>query len=67
MAGLFSSAVAPTERRKALRAALAAPEIARMPGAFSPLAARAIRKPDLKACTSRAPSWRLTLHCRISA
>lgn len=44
MAGLFSSAVAPTERRKALRAALAAPEIARMPGAFSPLAARAIQE-----------------------
>lgn len=44
MVGLFSSAVAPTERRKALRAALAAPEIARMPGAFSPLAARAIQE-----------------------
>lgn len=44
MAGLFSSAVAPTERRKALREALAAPEIARMPGAFSPLAARAIQE-----------------------
>ncbi|QDQ21947.1 methylisocitrate lyase [Corynebacterium glutamicum] len=41
---MFSSAVAPTERRKALRAALAAPEIARMPGAFSPLAARAIQE-----------------------
>lgn len=44
MAGLFSSAVTPTGRRKALRAALAAPEIARMPGAFSPLAARAIQE-----------------------
>lgn len=39
---LFSARTTPGARRKALRAALAAPEICRLPGAFSPLVARAI-------------------------
>jgi len=42
-AGLYSSVVTPHEKRAALRAALAAPEICRLPGAFSPLVARLIQ------------------------
>ncbi|MDK6260704.1 methylisocitrate lyase [Corynebacterium frankenforstense] len=42
MAGLYSSQITPTERRRRLRAALSGPSIARLPGAFSPLVARAI-------------------------
>ncbi|QGU03875.1 methylisocitrate lyase [Corynebacterium comes] len=44
MAGLFSSTVTPTERRKAFRAGLNSGKIQRMPGAFSPLVARAIQE-----------------------
>lgn len=42
MAGLYSSQITPTERRRRVRAALSGPSIARLPGAFSPLVARAI-------------------------
>lgn len=41
---LFSTSTTPRERRQALRAALAAPGIARLPGAFSPLVARAVQE-----------------------
>ncbi|WP_164546475.1 methylisocitrate lyase [Corynebacterium hylobatis] len=44
MAGLFSTTVTPTERRKAFRAGLTSGKIQRMPGAFSPLVARAIQE-----------------------
>ena len=44
MAGLFSSAVTPTERRRAFRDGLNSGRIQRMPGAFSPLVARAIQE-----------------------
>ena len=43
MAGLFSTTVTPTERREAFRTGLASGKIQRMPGAFSPLVARAIQ------------------------
>lgn len=42
-AGLFSSATDPGDRRAALRAALAADRICRLPGAFSPLVARLVQ------------------------
>ncbi|ALC05159.1 putative methylisocitrate lyase 1 [Corynebacterium deserti GIMN1.010] len=41
---LFSNGVDASSRRKAFRAALASPDIARLPGAFSPLVARAIEE-----------------------
>lgn len=44
MAGLYSSQVTPTQRRQALRAGLTSGRIQRMPGAFSPLVARAIQE-----------------------
>lgn len=44
MAGLFSSTVTPTERRRAFRDGLNSGRIQRMPGAFSPLVARAIQE-----------------------
>jgi methylisocitrate lyase len=44
MAGLFSTTVTPTERRQAFRAGLSSGKIQRMPGAFSPLVARAIQE-----------------------
>jgi methylisocitrate lyase len=43
MPGLFSSTVTPTDRRKAFREALTSGPITRLPGAFSPLVARAIQ------------------------
>ncbi|MCX7540418.1 methylisocitrate lyase [Corynebacterium antarcticum] len=42
MTNLFSAATTPTERRRAFRAGLAGDRIQRLPGAFSPLVARAI-------------------------
>lgn len=42
MSGLFSSTLSPTQRRRALREGLGSGTIQRMPGAFSPLVARAI-------------------------
>ncbi|MEY8565927.1 methylisocitrate lyase [Corynebacterium sp.] len=47
MPGLFSSAVTPTDRRKAFREALTSGTIQRLPGAFSPLVARAIQEAGL--------------------
>lgn len=47
MPGLFSSNVTPTERRRAFRAALTGGTIQRLPGAFSPLVARAIQDAGL--------------------
>lgn len=44
MAGLFSSTVTPTERRKAFRDGLHSGRIQRLPGAFSPLVARSIQE-----------------------
>lgn len=44
MPGLYSSPVSPTARRRALRASLSSPQITRLPGAFSPLVARAIQE-----------------------
>ncbi|NLA55864.1 MAG: methylisocitrate lyase [Corynebacterium humireducens] len=44
MAGLFSSQVTPTERRKAFRDGLNSGKIQKFPGAFSPLVARAIQE-----------------------
>ncbi|MGV0341711.1 methylisocitrate lyase [Corynebacterium mastitidis] len=44
MGGLYSSAVTPTQRREALRAGLTSGTIQRLPGAFSPLCARAIQE-----------------------
>ena len=44
MAGLFSSRVTPTERRKAFRDGLNSGKIQKLPGAFSPLVARAIQE-----------------------
>ncbi|MFR4190045.1 MAG: isocitrate lyase/phosphoenolpyruvate mutase family protein, partial [Corynebacterium variabile] len=44
MAGLYSSNVTPTDRRKAFRASLNDSKITRLPGAFSPLVARAIQE-----------------------
>ena len=44
MAGLYSSNVTPTDRRRAFRESLNSPEITRLPGAFSPLVARAIQE-----------------------
>ncbi|MFC6147520.1 methylisocitrate lyase [Corynebacterium nasicanis] len=44
MAGLFSSQVTPTERRKAFRDGLNSGRIQKLPGAFSPLVARAIQE-----------------------
>ncbi|MDO5512668.1 methylisocitrate lyase [Corynebacterium sp.] len=44
MAGLFSSPVTPTERRKAFRDGLTSGKIQKFPGAFSPLVARAIQE-----------------------
>lgn len=41
--GLFSTVTTATEKRHAFRAALAAPEICRLPGAFSPLVARLVQ------------------------
>ena len=41
---MFSTAKTPSERRKALRAALEAEPIVRLPGAFSPLVARSIEE-----------------------
>lgn len=41
--GLFSTVRTASEKRQALRAALAAPEICRLPGAFSPLVARIVQ------------------------
>lgn len=41
--GLFSSVTTPGDKRRALRAALAADEICRLPGAFSPLVARLVQ------------------------
>ncbi|RSZ61866.1 methylisocitrate lyase [Corynebacterium hylobatis] len=41
---MFSTTVTPTERRKAFRAGLTSGKIQRMPGAFSPLVARAIQE-----------------------
>ncbi|MBI9001703.1 methylisocitrate lyase [Corynebacterium sp. CCM 9185] len=42
MTNLFSAATTPTERRETFRAGLTSGRIQRMPGAFSPLVARAI-------------------------
>ncbi|MDN6707114.1 methylisocitrate lyase [Corynebacterium glyciniphilum] len=47
MPGLFSSNVTPTDRRKAFREALTSGTIQRLPGAFSPLVARAIQEAGL--------------------
>ncbi|MGP9724968.1 methylisocitrate lyase [Corynebacterium sp. AOP40-9SA-29] len=47
MPGLFSSNVTPTERRKKFRAGLTSGTIQRIPGAFSPLVARAIQEAGL--------------------
>jgi methylisocitrate lyase len=44
MAGLYSSNVSPTDRRKAFRDSLNDSKITRLPGAFSPLVARAIQE-----------------------
>jgi methylisocitrate lyase len=44
VAGLYSSNVTPTDRRRAFRESLNSPEITRLPGAFSPLVARAIQE-----------------------
>ena len=44
MAGLYSTTVTPTERRKAFRDGLTSGKIQRFPGAFSPLVARAIQE-----------------------
>ncbi|MDO5669851.1 MAG: methylisocitrate lyase [Corynebacterium sp.] len=44
MPGLFSSTVTPTERRKAFRDGLTSGKIQKLPGAFSPLVARAIQE-----------------------
>ena len=44
MGGLYSSPVTPTERRRAFRAGLNSGRIQRMPGAFSPLVARAVQE-----------------------
>jgi methylisocitrate lyase len=44
MTGLYSSNVTPTDRRRAFRASLNGSEITRLPGAFSPLVARAIQE-----------------------
>ncbi|WIM71447.1 methylisocitrate lyase [Corynebacterium suedekumii] len=44
MAGLYSTTVTPTERRKAFRDGLTSGNIQRFPGAFSPLVARAIQE-----------------------
>ena len=41
-AGLFSAVSSPGDRRRALRSALAADRICRLPGAFSPLCARLV-------------------------
>lgn len=41
--GLFSTIRTATEKRRSLRASLAAPEICRLPGAFSPLVARLVQ------------------------
>lgn len=41
---LFSTPLAASKRRQALRSAIAGPEIARLPGAFSPLVARSIQE-----------------------
>ena len=41
---MFSTSVTPSERRQALRAALHAAPILRLPGAFSPLVARSIQE-----------------------
>ncbi|OLT55519.1 methylisocitrate lyase [Corynebacterium sp. CNJ-954] len=47
MPGLFSSNVTPTDRRTAFRQALTSGTIQRLPGAFSPLVARAIQEAGL--------------------
>ncbi|AHW65072.1 Putative methylisocitrate lyase 2 [Corynebacterium glyciniphilum AJ 3170] len=47
MPGLFSSNVTPTDRRTAFRKALTSGTIQRLPGAFSPLVARAIQEAGL--------------------
>lgn len=47
MPGLFSSTVTATERRKQFREGLTSPTIQRIPGAFSPLVARAIQEAGL--------------------
>lgn len=47
MPGLFSSNVTPTDRRTAFREALTSGTIQRLPGAFSPLVARAIQEAGL--------------------
>ncbi|AGP30151.1 methylisocitrate lyase [Corynebacterium terpenotabidum] len=44
MSGLYSSNVSPTARRQAFRESLTSPTITRLPGAFSPLVARAIQE-----------------------
>ncbi|MEJ6550779.1 methylisocitrate lyase [Corynebacterium sp. USCH3] len=44
MPGLFSSTVTPTQRRRAFREGLTSGTIQRLPGAFSPLVARAIQE-----------------------
>ncbi|QNQ89724.1 methylisocitrate lyase [Corynebacterium poyangense] len=44
MSGLYSSTVSPTDRRKRLREGLNSGSIQRLPGAFSPLVARAIQE-----------------------
>ncbi|MCI1255105.1 MULTISPECIES: methylisocitrate lyase [Corynebacterium] len=43
MSGLYSSTVPPTDRRRALRDSLTSTRITRLPGAFSPLVARAVQ------------------------
>lgn len=43
MSGLYSTTVTPTQRREAFRAGLNSGTIQRLPGAFSPLVARAIQ------------------------
>ncbi|RNE48789.1 methylisocitrate lyase [Corynebacterium alimapuense] len=43
MSGLFSSTVTPTQRRQAFRDGLNSGKIQRLPGAFSPLVARAVQ------------------------
>ncbi|WP_297003962.1 methylisocitrate lyase [uncultured Corynebacterium sp.] len=44
MAGLYSSNLTPTDRRRAFRESLTDPAITRLPGAFSPLVARTIQE-----------------------
>lgn len=67
MTALYSTPVSPTQRRSALRAGLASGTIQRLPGAFSPLVARAIEDAGFEASTSPGLSSPQTWRCRTSA